>query len=83
MPRKKGYRTPDEIREKIQGSQIINRLQTHVMADTEVMTASQVNAAKVLLGKIIPDLKSTDLDVTTKGETLNGVAVRFVDGADS
>ncbi len=58
MPRKKGYKTPDQIREKIQGSQIINRLQKHIKNDC--MTSSQVNAAKVLLAKIIPDLKSVD-----------------------
>jgi len=60
MPRKKGYRTPDEIREKIQGSQIINRLQSHVYGQVE-MTPSQVNAAKTLLGKVIPDLKAVEL----------------------
>lgn len=59
MPRKKGWRTPDEIREKIQGSQIINRLSKHVMGEVE-MTASQVNAAKTLLGKVIPDLKAVE-----------------------
>jgi hypothetical protein len=59
MPRKKGWRTPDEIREKIQGSQIINRLSKHVMGDVE-MTPSQVNAAKTLLGKVIPDLKAVE-----------------------
>jgi hypothetical protein len=59
MPRKKGWRTPDEIREKIQGSLIINRLQDHVVGDVE-MTPSQVNAAKTLLGKVIPDLKAVE-----------------------
>lgn len=59
MPRKKGWRTPDEIREKIQGSQIINRLQSHVMGEAD-MSPSQVNAAKTLLGKVIPDLKAIE-----------------------
>lgn len=59
MPRKKGWRTPDEIREKIQGSLIINRLQDHVTGKVE-MSPSQVNAAKTLLGKVIPDLKAVE-----------------------
>lgn len=59
MPRKKGWRTPDEIREKIQGSLIINRLQDHVTGKVD-MSPSQVNAAKTLLGKVIPDLKAVE-----------------------
>lgn len=66
MPRKKGYRTPDEIREKIKGSHIIKRLQDHI--DVESMSPSQVNAAKVLLAKIIPDLKATD--ITSGGDKI-------------
>lgn len=58
MPRKKGYKTPDEIREKIKGSHIIRRLSDHI--DNDTMTPSQVNAAKVLLAKIIPDLKQQE-----------------------
>ena len=63
MPRKKGWRTPDEIREKIQGSMLINRLCNHVESDKPegTMSASQVNAAKILLNKVIPDLKSIEL----------------------
>ena len=63
MPRKKGWKTPDEIREKIQGSMLINRLCNHVESDKPegTMSASQVNAAKILLNKVIPDLKSIEL----------------------
>ena len=63
MPRKKGWKTPDEIREKIQGSMLINRLCDHVESDKPegTMNASQVNAAKILLNKVIPDLKSIEL----------------------
>ena len=63
MPRKKGWKTPDEIREKIQGSMLINRLCDHVESDKPegTMSASQVNAAKILLNKVIPDLKSIEM----------------------
>jgi len=36
---------------------LIDSLQRHIDEDT--MSTSQVNAAKILLSKIIPDLKST------------------------
>lgn len=42
-------------REKIQTSQLINRLQSHVNGEVE-LTNSQVRAAEVLLKKTIPDL---------------------------
>ncbi len=53
----------DELtRKKIQSTQIVNRLNKHVLSeDGDLMTTSQVNAAKVLLNKIIPDLSSVDL----------------------
>lgn len=77
MPRKKGWRTPDEIREKIQGSQLINRLQDHVMGAVE-LTPSQVNAAKVLLGKVIPDLKATELSGPDGRDLLPGNITRKI-----
>ena len=52
---------PDEVRQKIQASQLINRLTDHALSEKPVMDASQVNAAKILLGKAIPDLQSTTL----------------------
>lgn len=51
---------PDEVRAKIQASQLINRLTSHALSDTPLMDASQVNAAKILLGKAIPDLTSVE-----------------------
>ena len=53
----------DELtRKKIQSTQIVNRLNKHVLSeDGDIMTVSQVNAAKVLLNKVIPDLSSVDL----------------------
>lgn len=76
MPRKKGYRTPDEIREKIQGSMLINRLQENVQ--NECMSASQVNSAKILLNKIIPDLKA----VEHSGDEDNPIHFKVTIGGD-
>lgn len=52
---------PEEVRRKIQASQLINRLTSHALSDAPIMDASQVNAAKALLGKVIPDMKAVEL----------------------
>jgi hypothetical protein len=54
--RKAGFRHNEDTRAKIQATQLINRLMQHVMSDAPLMDASQVNAAKTLLGKALPDL---------------------------
>jgi hypothetical protein len=54
--RKAGFRHNEDTRAKIQATLIIKRLMEHVMADAPLMDASQVNAAKTLLGKTLPDL---------------------------
>lgn len=64
---------PEEVRQKIQASQIINRLNAHIKSDKPLMEASQVAAAKILLGKVIPDLKAIELG----GK--NGGPVQFQD----
>lgn len=44
----------------IGASQLLNRLISHANGEIE-MTQSQVNAAKIVIGKAIPDLKSVEL----------------------
>lgn len=58
--RKAGFRHNEDTRKKIQAQQIINRLMEHLMASEPVMDASQVNAAKTLLAKTLPDLKAVE-----------------------
>jgi hypothetical protein len=48
------------IREKIRASQLVNRLEDHVLDGVE-MTKTQVTAALGLLKKCVPDLTSTTL----------------------
>ena len=50
----------DEIRTKIQASQLINRLQGHVMG-TVKMSPTQVKAAQILLSKSVPDLSRVEM----------------------
>lgn len=60
---------PDEVKKKIQASQLINRLQNHALFtdhDDEakvkktMMTDSQVRAAFGLLDKVVPSLKAIE-----------------------
>ena len=51
---------PDDIKAKIQTSQLINRLSAHALSAKPIMDASQVTAAVKLLGKVVPDLKAVE-----------------------
>ena len=55
-----GFRMPDEHRNKIKVSHIINRLQAHALGKVELMTATQVAAALGLLKKTMPDLAAVE-----------------------
>jgi hypothetical protein len=54
-------RLSDEIRQKIQAGEIINRLMEHIQSDTPLMNTSQVTAATKLLSKVLPDLANVAL----------------------
>jgi len=59
--RKAGFRHHEDTRKKIQAAQLINRLQTHVLSNSPLLDASQVNAAKTLLNKVLPDLSAVQM----------------------
>lgn len=63
MPREAGYRHHEDTRKKIKAAQLINRLEKHVFSKKPVLDASQVNAAKTLLNKVLPDLSAVSMDV--------------------
>lgn len=50
----------EEWRKKIQASQLLNALGNHVAGKIE-MSATQVNAAKILLAKVLPDVKAMEI----------------------
>lgn len=85
-PRKQLWH-PDEVKKKIQTSQLINRLTEHALSDVPIMDASQVTAAVKLIGKVIPDTKavehSGDLSVTTQTKEQRDAAVAAAARADS
>lgn len=49
-------RHQDEIRTKIQASQLINVLQNHALGEAEELSASRLKAIEILLKKTLPDL---------------------------
>jgi len=57
--RKRKITLSDSWREKIQASQIMNRLLKHVEGEIE-LSGTQVKAADILLKKVVPDLARTE-----------------------
>ena len=57
----------DEVRAKIQTSQLVNRLQDHSVGKNE-MSTTQVRAAEILLRKTMPDLSAISADVEVAGD---------------
>lgn len=51
---------PDDVKKRIQASQLINRLTKHALSAKPTMDASQVTAATKLLNKVVPDLKAVE-----------------------
>ena len=60
----------DATREKIQTSQLINRLQNNALGKLD-LTQMQQRSIEILLRKTLPDLAATDL--TTQGQSINSV----------
>lgn len=54
-------RHQDEVRLKIQASQLINVLQNHALGLTEELSASRLKAIEILLRKSMPDLSQVDM----------------------
>jgi hypothetical protein len=63
--RKRRVALSDDWKANIQATQIMNRLYGHVLGDVE-LSQTQINAAKIILAKILPDLAHTDLNATVE-----------------
>lgn len=55
---------PQQVRERIQASMLVNRLLGHALGECE-MTPTQVRAAEVLLRKALPDLSAAEITQET------------------
>lgn len=75
-----GKRHQEDVRKKIQASQLINVLQNHALGETEELSASRLKAIEILLRKSIPDLSSVQLDgdLNVEGEINKNISVSFV-----
>lgn len=51
----------DDVRAKIQASQLINVLQNHALGVTEELSQSRLKAIEILLRKSLPDLSSVQV----------------------
>lgn len=70
-------RHQEEVRSKIQVSQLINRVQKYALgelADEDIST-NRLNAIKLLLGKTLPDLSSVQLS----GDADNPIAIAKIE----
>ncbi len=51
---------PDDVKQKIKTSQLINRLQANALSKKETLTRGQIDSIKTLLAKTVPDLKAIE-----------------------
>jgi hypothetical protein len=70
---------PDEVRKRIQASQLLNRLNDHALSQNEVkMDATQIQAARILLSKVLPDLASTTIQGDQEKPIQHRLKIEFV-----
>ena len=80
MAARKHLSHDQRTREKIQTSQLVNRLQSFAMGEIE-LTREQIKAIEVLLKKSLPDLSSVELvGAGANGEHLTEITFRVIDG---
>ena len=60
MAARKKLSHDDKTREKIKTTQLINRLQDHVLKETELAN-TRIKAIEILLRKTLPDLKQLEV----------------------
>ena len=76
-------RHQDEVRTKIQTSQLINVLQDHALNGQTEIPPSRMKAIEILLRKSLPDLSSTEISGVDGGEIPLGIGINFVKPDDS
>ena len=78
-------RHQDEVRTKIQTSQLVNVLQNHALGvdDEKEITPTRMKAIEILLRKSLPDLSSTELTGADGKDLPIGIGISFVKPDDS
>lgn len=68
----------DEIRAKIQVSQLINVLHNHALGDSEELSPTRMKAIELLLKKSLPDLSSIEISGGDNPlETIQNINIRL------
>ena len=68
----------DDVRRKIQASQLLNVLQGHALGEVEEISMSRLKAIEILLRKSLPDLSAVQIDDGSgSGETVADVVRAF------
>lgn len=75
MPIKRPW-TPQVVRQRIQATKLVQRLQAHVNGEVK-MSTSQVRAAEILLRKSVPDLSAIQLTGEDGGPIEHVTRVEF------
>lgn len=66
------------VRDKIQASQLINRLENHALGETE-LSQTQIKAIEILLRKTLPDLSAVAHEGTGEdGEFIHRIERKVV-----
>ena len=73
MARPIGKLHQDDVRKKIQASQLINVLQDHALTEGSEISLSRMKAIEILLRKSVPDLSA----ITLSGDAENPHKVVF------
>ena len=72
-------RHQDEIRTKIQTSQLVNVLQNHALGqDDSEMTNTRMKAIEILLRKTLPDLTATEITGEDGGPVQIAAIERYI-----
>ena len=72
----------EQTKRRIRASQLLNRLESYAKGEIE-MTQGQVMAAKVVIGKSIPDLKSIEHSGNDEKPVQRRMIVEFVEAKRS
>ena len=74
MAARKNTAITEEVKKKIQTSQLINRLQKNALSDKEILTSGQIASTIALLDRVLPKLKAVDhtgeIDINVKRRTI-------------
>lgn len=71
-------RHSDEVRARIQTSQLINVLQDHALTGESDLSPTRMKAIEILLRKSIPDLSAVTLTGEDGGAIQHNLKVEFV-----